>query len=175
MGARGPECVLTIGVYGFDEDSFFDAVRASGCDLFCDIRARRGVRGARYAFANSRRLQDRLRECGIAYAHVKELAPSREVRLAQHEEDRRLGVRKRTRDELGAAFIDAYRATCLDHLDIDRLWTESMHRAERPLLFCVERAPRACHRSLVADWFVRRWGIDVRDLEPCGSSSSPGP
>ena len=175
MDRRGPECVLTIGVYGFDEDSFFDAVQSSGCDLFCDIRARRGVRGARYAFANSRRLQDRLQDLGIAYAHVKELAPSPEVRRAQHEEDRRRGVGKRVRDELGTAFINAYRERCLDGLDIDRLWATSMRGAARPMLFCVERAARACHRSIVSDWFVRRWGVAVRNLEPCGSSSSPGP
>lgn len=60
--------VATIGVYGFDADSFFAALVANGVDLFCDLRARRGVRGRECAFANARRLEamrkEGFRECG---------------------------------------------------------------------------------------------------------------
>ena len=47
---------VTIGVYGFDESSFFQTLQNAGVDTFCDLRARRGVRGAAYAFANGERL-----------------------------------------------------------------------------------------------------------------------
>ena len=30
--------IVTIGVYGFDEDSFFEALRKAKVDTFCDIR-----------------------------------------------------------------------------------------------------------------------------------------
>ena len=53
---------VTIGVYGSDEATFFEALQRAGVDTFCDIRWRRGVRGAKYAFANSARLQKRLAE-----------------------------------------------------------------------------------------------------------------
>ncbi|HEX9735328.1 MAG TPA: DUF488 family protein [Thermoanaerobaculia bacterium] len=68
--------IVTIGVYGFDEEGFFLALTNAGVDTFCDVRRRRGLRGSTYAFANSRRLQDRLATVGIRYVHVKELAPS---------------------------------------------------------------------------------------------------
>ncbi len=70
-----PEFV-TIGVYGFDEAGFFQALQDAGVDTFCDIRRRRGVRGSAYAFANSQRLQGRLAELGIRYIYRSDLAPS---------------------------------------------------------------------------------------------------
>lgn len=57
--------IMTIGVYGFDEQSFFQALQNARVDTLCDIRARRGVRGSDYAFANSERLQKRLTELNI--------------------------------------------------------------------------------------------------------------
>ena len=42
--------IVTIGVYGFDETGFFRALQDAEVDTFCDIRDRRGVRGATYAF-----------------------------------------------------------------------------------------------------------------------------
>ena len=52
-----PLKLVTIGVYGFDEASFFAALQTAGVDTLCDMRQRRGVRGADYAFVNSKRLQ----------------------------------------------------------------------------------------------------------------------
>ena len=69
--------IVTIGVYGFDELGFFDALCKAGVDTFCDIRSRRGVRGATYAFANSKRLQARLSELGIQYIYRKDLGPTK--------------------------------------------------------------------------------------------------
>ena len=63
--------IVTIGVYGFDEAGFFEALRKAEVDTFCDIRSRRGVRGATYAFANSMRLQARLASLGIRYIRCK--------------------------------------------------------------------------------------------------------
>ncbi len=80
--------LVTIGVYGWGADDFFRALQAAGVDTFCDVRWRRGVRGSDYAFANSQRLQDRLAEMGIRYLHRRDLAPSPEVRAAQHAVDK---------------------------------------------------------------------------------------
>ena len=92
--------IVTIGVYGFTEADFFAALRQAGVDTFCDIRWRRGVRGATYAFANSRRLQARLTEMGIRYFHCRTLAPSQDVRARQAAADQAGHIPKRTRTRL---------------------------------------------------------------------------
>ena len=48
--------IFTIGVYGLTEDDFFQKLISSSIDTFCDIRRRRGVRGAKYAYVNSKKL-----------------------------------------------------------------------------------------------------------------------
>ncbi|MCZ7590538.1 MAG: DUF488 domain-containing protein [Gaiella sp.] len=143
------ERVATIGVYGFDADRFFAAVLESRTDLFCDLRARRGVRGREYAFANARRLEQRLGELGIAYRHFPELAPTKETRSLQRVADEVAGTTKRVRGELAPAFVDAYERQ-LDSPDARAALEVIEETGATPLLFCVERTPAACHRSLAA-------------------------
>ena len=156
--------VLTIGAYGWSEGAFFDALIAARPGVFCDIRRRRGVRGPEYAFVNSTRLQLRLAELGIAYVHRLDLAPPQEIRAVQARADARDHVAYRERSRLGEEFIAAYTAACLDGFDaaafIDELGGDG------PIcLFCVEREPLACHRSLVADRLAAA-GATVRHLRP---------
>ena len=89
--------IATIGVYGFDRDSFLAALGGAGIDLLLDVRQRRGVRGSEYAWANARRLQDALAEAEIGYSHLKELAPTTAMRELQYREDDRRGEGKRSR------------------------------------------------------------------------------
>jgi len=100
--------MMTIGVYGFDGGSFLQRLRRADVCLLLDVRQRRGVRGPQYAWANSRRLQAALADTGIAYAHHPELAPTTELRELQYAEDDRLGVGKRSRRELAAAYTSRY-------------------------------------------------------------------
>ena len=160
------ERVLTIGAYGFDAATFVDALRSAGADVFIDIRARRGVRGAAYAFANAKRLQRALAEAGIRYVHVKDLAPSRAVRDAQYRADAELGIAKRERTSLGPAFVAAYENECLSGFDPGAFAETHVREACRPVLFCVEREPRACHRSLVAPRLAQAFAVPVIDLGP---------
>jgi uncharacterized protein (DUF488 family) len=141
--------VVTIGVYGFGADGFFTALLESGVDLFCDLRARRGVRGREYAFANARRLEARLSECGIPYRHFPALAPSDEMRALQYAVDSAAGIGKRDREELSAGFIAAYERLLAGSAAREAL-AEIRQAASAPALHCVERLPSACHRSLVA-------------------------
>ena len=63
----------TIGVYGKTETDFFTALANHNIDLFCDIRQRRGVRGKKYSFVNSLKLQKKLSELNIksvSYTHL---------------------------------------------------------------------------------------------------------
>jgi len=160
--------IITIGVYGFTEATFFEALQAHRVDLFCDIRQRRGLRGRDYAFANSQRLQRRLDELGIAYIHLKHLAPSPEVRRRQQTVDQAGGVKKRSRDRLSQAFVQAYKATVLADFDAQAFLDEvaAIGGVAILALFCVEREPAACHRSLLAGHLARSLEVEVEHVLP---------
>ena len=156
--------LLTVGVYGFSEPEFFHRLLDARVDLFVDIRARRGMRGSEYAFANSARLQARLAELGIGYRHVRALAPTEAVRDIQKAADRAEHQQKRTRHGLSDAFIAAYQAQVLDAFDAPGFLATLDPQVRAFCLFCVERDPLSCHRSLAAAWFAAQTGISVEHL-----------
>ncbi len=110
--------ITTIGVYGFDGESFLQRLREANVRLLLDVRQRRGVRGPEYAWANSRRLQAALAQAQIAYEHHPELAPTTELRRLQYAEDARQGVGKRSRRELAAEYTRRYTAEIPDRADL---------------------------------------------------------
>jgi uncharacterized protein (DUF488 family) len=154
----------TIGVYGFNRDSFLAALTGAGVELLLDVRQRRGVRGSEYAWANAQRLQAALAEAGIGYSHLKELAPTTEMRQLQYREDERLGEGKRSRTALAPAYVERYTAQVLDSVDLGPVvsWIGNSKAA----LLCVERDPEACHRSLVAERLRREFGFEIEHLRP---------
>ncbi len=156
--------IVTIGVYGFTEHKFFQRLLDAGVDVFCDIRARRGVRGPRYAFANSKRLQARLAEFGIRYIHVKDLAPTTEAREEQHHADARSGVGKRARRMLDPRFVEAYTKASLSDFDARAFLEDVNGGANVIALFCVEHDPKACHRSIVAERLREALALEVEHL-----------
>lgn len=158
--------IVTIGAYGFDADHFFAALQAAKVDTFCDIRQRRGVRGAEYAFANSQRLQQRLSELGIRYCYFPALAPSKAIRTAQYAVDKQTKTAKRQRTQLSPAFIAAYEESCLTTFDPTQFLTELPTDAQVIAFFCVEREPAACHRSLLAHRLAQSLGVEVIHLLP---------
>lgn len=160
------ERLFTIGAYGFTGEAFADALRRAGVDGFIDVRARRGVRGSEYAFANAKRLQKSLADAGIAYAHAKELAPTDAIRQAQFKADAAAKIAKRDRTRLGDAFVSAYRQQFLASFDARAFIAAHAPGARRACLFCVEREPGACHRSLLADRLGADLGIPVEHLSP---------
>jgi uncharacterized protein (DUF488 family) len=133
--------------------------------LLLDVRQRRGVRGPEYAWANAKRLQAALAEAGIEYRHHPELAPTTELRQLQYAEDDRQGVGKRSRVELSEAYRERYLAEILDRADLDALVAE-LPESGTATLFCVERDPEACHRSLIAERLAREHGLSVTHLRP---------
>lgn len=156
--------LATIGVYGFDRESFLAAVREAEIELLLDVRQRRGVRGSEYAWANAKRLQAALAEAGIAYTHLKELAPTTELRELQYREDDRLGEGKRSRTALAPEYARLYTEQILDPAPLAPIvrWIGESSAA----LLCVERDPEACHRSLIAARLEREWGFVVTHLGP---------
>jgi uncharacterized protein (DUF488 family) len=157
--------VATIGVYGFTVEAFLDALREAGVGLLLDVRQRRGVRGSEYAWANARRLQAALAEAGVGYRHHRELAPTTELRRLQYCEDDRLGVGKRSRVELAPTYRERYVREILDRVDLRPIAAELPADAASAL-FCVERDPEACHRSLIAARLEAEFDLPVFHIRP---------
>lgn len=157
--------LFTIGAYGYTPDRFFAALADAGVDLFLDVRQRRGLRGSQYAFANSGRLVPALEAAGIEYRHLKQLAPTQEIREVQHRVDAATATAKSRREQLSDAFVAAYSEQVLRPVDWRALATE-VGTGRTPVLFCVERQPEACHRSLIASPLAAALGADVRSLIP---------
>ncbi|MFD7242122.1 DUF488 family protein, N3 subclade [Streptomyces massasporeus] len=157
--------MMTIGVYGFDGESFLRRLRQADVRLLLDVRQRRGVRGPEYAWANSHRLQAALAEAGIAYEHHPELAPTTELRMLQYAEDDRRGVGKRSRRELGAEYTRRYTTEILDRADLAPI-VSALPSGGTAALFCVERDPEACHRSLIARRLAERHRVTIEHLRP---------
>ena len=123
------------------------------------------MRGREYAWANAKRLQAALEEAGIGYEHRPDLAPTTELRALQYAEDDRQGVGKRSRSELAPAYRERYSAEILDGADLSGL-VASLPADGAGALFCVERDPEACHRSLIAARVADVQGIAVTHLRP---------
>jgi uncharacterized protein (DUF488 family) len=158
------ERLYTTGVYGKTEETFFQQLEQAQVQVFCDIRRRRGVRGSQYSFVNSKYLQRALVDRNISYRYVPQLAPSPEIRAAQHAADQVAGVLKRARKELGVEFKRRYIQEILDPFDSEAFARSFDPATKRVVLFCVEGSPEACHRSLVADRLQRNWNVIVEHL-----------
>ena len=141
--------LATIGVYGTTRDSFFAALRAFGATHFVDVRRRRGLRGHDYAYANATALQAELSSLGVAYVHELGLAASHEARSTQLAADKATATGQRSRSSLSPEFAARYRRECLEGFDAAEFLAQFPPGA-RIVLFCVERSPEACHRSLAA-------------------------
>lgn len=152
--------LATIGVYGFTASSFMAALREAGVRQLLDVRQRRGVRGSEYAWANARRLEAALAAAGIDYRHHRELAPTTELRQLQYREDARLGEGKRSRSRLAPQYVERYLREVLDRVDLGPI-VAALPTDGPAALFCVERDPEACHRSLIAERMAREYGVTL--------------
>jgi uncharacterized protein (DUF488 family) len=157
--------IATIGVYEFDAGTYVEALDGAGVTKVFDIRQRRGVRGARYSWANAQRLQRLLAEASVGYEYHPELAPDTELRHLQYREDDRQGVGKRNRERLAPEYIREYTEEILDLVPLEPL-VKQLPVHGMGALMCVEATAKACHRSLVAQRLHERFGFEVIDLEP---------
>jgi uncharacterized protein (DUF488 family) len=152
-----------VGVYQSGLDDFLDKLERDRVALVVDVRQRRGVRGREYAWANLLRLQAALKQAGIEYRHVRELASTTELRHLQYREDERLKVGKRSRVELAEEYRRRYLHEVLDQVDL-QAFLESLPDEATSALLCVERDARACHRSLIAGRLQADYGVAVVNL-----------
>jgi len=155
----------TIGVYGLTEEEFFKKLQNYNINLFCDIRQRRGVRGKKYSFVNSIRLQNKLKELNINYLHIKELAPTSEIRDKQKEDDKQKNILKSERHKLGNVFINEYNNCILKNYDFSNLLSYiKENNYQNIVFFCVEKEFLACHRSLVANELKNKYNFHIQDI-----------
>ncbi|WP_345712087.1 DUF488 domain-containing protein [Kineococcus glutinatus] len=157
--------MATIGVYGFDGESFVRRLQHADVHLLLDVRQRRGVRGPEYSWANSLRLQAALARARIGYEHHPELAPTTELRRLQYAEDARRGVGKRSRRELADEYARRYTAEVLDRADLAPI-VPVPSGSGTAALFCVELDAEACHRSLIAQRLRERHRVAIEHLRP---------
>jgi uncharacterized protein (DUF488 family) len=156
---------FTIGVYNSTEKDFFNKLLENNIDIFCDIRQRRGVRGAKYSFVNSNRLQQKLADLEIKYGYIPDLAPTTEIRELQKEIDLQKGELKSERQELGKVFVIEYKNRILKNFNFDN-FLENLDQigASRVALFCVEEHHEACHRSIVAQKISTLYNKEITHL-----------
>jgi uncharacterized protein (DUF488 family) len=155
--------VATIGVYGWVLEDWLRALGDAGVVVVVDVRQKRGVRGAEYAWANAKRLEAAIEGAGIGYRHELALAPTTEIRQVQYEEDRRQGVGKRSRRASSPEYVERYTREILDRADLDA-FVASLPDDGAAALLCVEHEPELCHRSLIAARLEARHGVRVRHL-----------
>lgn len=160
------ERVVTVGVYGFDAETFVAALRSVPVDLLVDVRMRRGVRGHEYAWANKERLMALLDEAGIGYLHERDLATPDAIRKAQFAVDKDEHTTQRHRTSVSRAFRQAYGEQVLDRFDFEAFRRSLPAEAHSIALMCVETEAAACHRSLIASEMHQRWGLPVINLLP---------
>ena len=153
--------IFTIGVYNSSEQQFFDKLIANNIVNFCDIRRRRGVRGKKYSFVNSLRLQKKIMELDINYFHFLDLSPTNDIREAQKLEDKKKNVLKSKREHLGEVFSQLYQKNHLTIKNINHFNSLINIEFENTVLFCVEEKPQACHRYL----FVQHLAVNNPQIE----------
>lgn len=159
------QALYTIGVYGFTPETFLSSIQRAGVDVLVDVRQRRGVRGAKYAFANAKRLDSDMEAAGVSSLQWKDLAPSTELRQLQRATDSATGTTKSERSMLSTSFIEGYRGLVLSSVEPTELLAR-LYGFVRPAFLCVEQSAAACHRSLLARFIADSAGLEPIDLEP---------
>lgn len=149
--------ICATGVYGKTENQFFNKLLSENITLLIDIRQRRGMRGKKYSFVNSLYLQEKLKEIGIRYLYIKDLAPTSEIRQEQQIEDASKNIKKSLRTELHSTFIEKYNKNILDNFNFDQIL--ELIKREKIVFFCVEENCKACHRSLLLKRLKERFNI----------------
>ena len=156
---------FTLGVYGLASKDFFEKITSNTIDTFIDIRRRRAVRGSKYSFVNSKRLQFELKKIGINYLHIIELAPTNEIRTIQKNSDKSKMLSKKSREQLDPEFIYQYKTKILDKYNFEDLFKHLEElNTKKAVFFCVESSASACHRSIVADRLEKDYSLEIKHL-----------
>lgn len=141
--------LYTIGYQGAQIADLMNALKAAGVQCLVDVREAPISR--KRDFAKSR-LAAHLQDAQIGYRHV-----------------RALGNPKAGRDAARAGDVETYRTIFSRHMESPpaRAAVQEIGQlavAERTCLLCLERDPRQCHRSIVADHITALNGQETMHL-----------
>lgn len=137
------KAVRTLGYEGLSVDSFLDGMLRNGIQTVIDVRYNAFSR--KYGFSK-RSLLHKCIDVGLAYRHFPEVGIPPDVRRRSGEASELWGI---YRDDILPRASEAIRA-------IGRLCQESPS-----LMFCFERDPRDCHRSILSEYVSRTVGLPV--------------
>jgi len=142
--------LYTAGYEGCNISDFISKLQANGIKVVIDIRE---IPISRKKGFSKAALKEILTENNIEYIHYKELGSPKDIRHKLHE------------DGDFKSFINQYLAYVKDKKNIlDEV--RSIVENQSSCLLCFEKAPRQCHRSVVADLLYASsnsimWVIDI--------------
>jgi uncharacterized protein (DUF488 family) len=139
----------TIATIGYEKSSlpaFIVTLKDAQIEMLLDIRA---IPFSRKPGFSKESLESALREQGIDYVHLKGLGNPRKLTK---------DMDNRPYEEMFAAHLKTTPAL------IDMARAIEIARLKRAALFCFERDPQCCHRSMVAADLVRQTKQDIEHL-----------
>ena len=139
--------IYTIGTSTKTAETFFTKIRGAGVKQVIDVRLRN--RGSYLGFSRYPDLPYFLMEIGrIAYSHVPNLAPTKELLDAYKPKKGKNGISWPTYERRFNKIITERR--------IENMVTQ--RELQDACLLCSEPEPDKCHRRLVAEYLQRKWG-----------------
>jgi len=147
--------ILTIGHSTKSWQDFVDLLEEHQISTLVDIRRFPGSR--RYPHFNKGKMETRLPDYHISYLHLEALGGRREP----HKDSRNCGWRNPSfRGYADHMATDEFRS------GVDQLL--SLYKAGRVTIMCAEALPWQCHRSLVSDYLVCIFNLNVQHIMPDG-------
>src|SRR5271167_2674576 len=142
--------MMTIGHSTLEIESFLRALRENGCSTLVDVRRYPGSK--RYPQFGQERLFASLEGAGIRGVW--------HVGLGGRRAARKDSVNTGWRNESFRGYAD-YMQTPEFVAEID--WLMGLPELDRTVVMCAEAVPWRCHRSLIGDAVLARWGL-VEDI-----------
>jgi uncharacterized protein (DUF488 family) len=143
------QTLFTIGYEGNSIESFINILIHNDIKLLCDVR--KNPLSRKFGFSKNM-LKHIAEGVGIKYLHIPALGIESNKRTALE-----------TPDDYKALFAD-YAKTLPDLTP----WLEGLYRLllsnTRIALMCYEKEALMCHRHVVRDYLINRYGVNSRDL-----------
>lgn len=141
--------VYTAGYEGRSVDAFFDDLMRNGIQLVIDVRANPVSR--RYGFCK-RRFGEIAGRLGLGYRNMPSLGVPSEYRSAL------TGVDSRER------LLDMYEQEVLPQRQTEIIEVAESMKRTAAVLVCMEKNPRCCHRSRLAEAVFRKTLLEVKEI-----------
>jgi uncharacterized protein (DUF488 family) len=142
--------VATIGYEQATQDALLEVLKAAGVQLLVDVRAVAASRRPGFA---KRQLAAGAEAAGMGYLHLRGLGTPAKGRLAA-----RSGQPERMR-----TIFEAHLATEAAQAELAEL-ARIVKSGQRVCLLCLERDPKHCHRSIVAEALKERLDLETLHL-----------